>query len=149
VSGVYRDILVAYDGSADAERALEQAILLARDQNARLTLLTVLAPPSGFALLNPTATEELQRCGAGAERALRAAAEGVPDDVSVTTLLLEGSPARRIVERVREGGHDLIVMGSHGRGRLGGVLLGSVSRQVMQHSPVPVLLAHAPTPARV
>jgi nucleotide-binding universal stress UspA family protein len=36
-------------------------------------------------------------------------------------------------------------MGSHGRGRLGGVLLGSVSQQVLHHSPVPVLLAHAAT----
>jgi nucleotide-binding universal stress UspA family protein len=65
-------------------------------------------------------------------------------DVGVCTLLLEGPPAKRIVERVREGRHDLVVMGSHGRGRLGSALLGSVSQQVVQHSPVPVLAIHGP-----
>lgn len=144
MSGLYRNILVAYDGSPDAERALDQAIALARDQHALLTLLTVVPPQSAFAALSPAAAEEAQRCRADSDRVLRTAADGVPSDLSVTTLLLGGPPARRIVERAREGGHDLIVMGSHGRGRLGGVLLGSVSQQVLHHSPVPVLLAHAP-----
>jgi len=70
----------------------------------------------------------------------------VPGEVSVTTLMLDGPPARRIVDRARDGHHDLIVMGSHGRGRIGGVLLGSVSQQVLHDSPVPVLLAHAFAP---
>lgn len=145
MSGVYHDILVAYDGSPDAEHALDQAIALAGDQHARLTLLTVFPPLSGFAVLAPSGTEEIQRCREGFGQTLRAAAERVPADVSVTTLMLDGPPARRIVERARAAGHDLIVMGSHGRGRLGGVLLGSVSQQVLHHSPVPVLLAHAAT----
>jgi nucleotide-binding universal stress UspA family protein len=79
----------------------------------------------------------------GFERALRSAVARVPDDLSVTTRVLEGAPAQRIVDCVRADGHDLIVMGSHGRGRLAGALVGSVSQQVVHHSPVPVLVCHA------
>jgi nucleotide-binding universal stress UspA family protein len=64
--------------------------------------------------------------------------------VSVTTLLVEGSPARALVQRACSGEYDLIVMGSHGHGRLHGALLGCVSQKVLHASPVPVLLARAP-----
>src|SRR4051794_28872038 len=75
---------------------------------------------------------------------LRRAAESLPADVSVTTLLVEGSPARALVQRACSEEYDLIVMGSHGHGRLHGALLGCVSQKVLHASPVPVLLARAP-----
>jgi nucleotide-binding universal stress UspA family protein len=81
----------------------------------------------------------------GFESALRHATDSVPSDVPVTTLCVEGSPAARIIEQARENGHDLIVMGSHGRGRLGDALLGSVSREVVHRSPVPVLIVRRDT----
>jgi len=71
----------------------------------------------------------------------------LPEDVSVTTLLVEGPPARALVERSRSGAFDLIVMGSHGHGRLHTSLLGCVSQKVMQASPIPVLLIRAPQEA--
>jgi len=142
MSGLYRNILVAVDGSADSQRALEQAVELARDQHARLTLVAVV-PPIGFAPFAPSACEQVAHVHACYERILRDATAAVPDDIGLTTLLLEGPPAKRIVERVREGGHDLVVMGSHGRGRLGSAFLGSVSQQVVHNCPVPVLACHA------
>jgi nucleotide-binding universal stress UspA family protein len=75
---------------------------------------------------------------------LRRAADSLPGDVSVTTLLVEGSPARALVQRACSEEYDLIVMGSHGHGRLHGALLGCVSQKVLHASPVPVLLARAP-----
>jgi hypothetical protein len=71
---------------------------------------------------------------------LRSAADSVPPDVGLTTRVLRGNPAEVILQSVREGDYDLVVMGSHGHGRLHRALLGSVSFRVLQDSPVPVML---------
>jgi nucleotide-binding universal stress UspA family protein len=138
MSSLYRTILVAVDGSPDARAALEHAVGLAHDQNARLTLLSVVPPVPSSALLSGAAPQTLQACFADCLAELR---DSVPDDVSLTTRLLEGPPARRIAETARD--HDLVVMGTHGRGRVGEALLGSVSREVVHLSNVPVLLIRA------
>jgi nucleotide-binding universal stress UspA family protein len=67
----------------------------------------------------------------------------VPEDVSVSTIVRRGPAAKAILERVETGEHDLVVMGSRGLGQAGALLLGSVSRAVLTHSPVPVLIARA------
>ena len=139
----YRSMLVAYDGSPDADHALDQAIALARDEHACLTLLAVIPPAVGFSPFAPAPSDQATWIRDGFESSLRRATERVPDDISVTTRLIEGAPAKRIVDCVREGGHDLVVIGSHGRGRLAGAVVGSVSQQVIHHSPVPVLVCHA------
>src|SRR4051812_50028176 len=78
------------------------------------------------------------------ELRLRAAADQVPDDLPLTTRLLDGDPPRELLRAAREGEHDLIVMGSRGRGRMTSALLGSVSNRVMHDSPVPVMIVHQP-----
>jgi nucleotide-binding universal stress UspA family protein len=137
----YRNILVAHDGSVDAEAALAHAIELARDQRACLTLLTVVPPPhqAGNASI-PVLPIEQADSRDFFSGALRSGAEKVPDDIGLRTQLLSGNPAETIMRVVREQGHDLVVMGSHGHGRLHRALLGSVSYRVLHDSPVPVLL---------
>ena len=75
---------------------------------------------------------------------LRAAADKVPDDLSITTRLLDGDPAREILRAAREGGHDVVVLGSRGRGRVTAALLGSVSNRVMHEAGVTVIVIHPP-----
>jgi nucleotide-binding universal stress UspA family protein len=134
---IYRHILVAVDGSPDAEAALAHATALARDQNARITLLTVAPAPATAA-------------GAGASQPpdpldlhaslLREATASIPDDVGVTTRLERGDAAETILKVATENDHDLIAMGSHGHSRFHRALIGSVSERVLKTSPVPVLL---------
>jgi nucleotide-binding universal stress UspA family protein len=138
---VFRSILVALDGSASAANALEEAIAIARRDGARLTLISVAAPPrframSPYVLPYPTEEDLLT----AAERIVEEAQALVPDDVPVCTVVRRGPAAQAIVDRVICGEHDLVVMGTHGRGRLRAFLLGSVSRSVAARSPAPVLI---------
>jgi nucleotide-binding universal stress UspA family protein len=146
--GCYHQILVALDGSPDAESALRHAVTLARDQNARLTLLTVAPPvatPVGAAASAPPDLLDVH------SKILREATESLPEDIGVTTRLERGDAAETILRVVREDGQNLIVMGSHGHSRFHRALLGSVSERVLRASAVPVLLMRAgkeaPVPA--
>jgi nucleotide-binding universal stress UspA family protein len=143
MSSLYRSILVAVDGSPDAEAALTHAAALARDQHARLTLLTAIPPMPASALLASGAAPPRSEVIRHYAEVLRRATDSLPRDVSVTTLLVEGAPARALIHRAESGEFDLIVMGSHGHGRLHGALLGCVSQKVLHASPVPVLLTRA------
>ena len=143
---MFRNILVAVDGSPHADRALSEAIDIARGSRARLTIITAVGEPrTGMTMalaagaaagLGPALLHE-------ADRLLRAAADRVPDDISVTTILTEDPIRSAIMARIREGHHDLVVMGSRGRGTVRSAVLGSVSHHVLHHSPVPVLIVHA------
>ena len=134
---LYRNILVAIDGSPDAEAALRHAAALARDQNARLTLLTVAPNPANTAGVGGAAPPDPLDLHV---KALREATDSVPDDTSVTTLLERGDPAHAILATAEKGGHDLIVMGSHGHGRVLRALLGSVSAKVLEKATLPVMI---------
>lgn len=137
----YHRILVAIDGSPDAEAALHHAVTLARDQNALVTLLTVAPPPATPIGVGASAPPDMLDFHT---KLLREATDSIPDDVGVTTRLERGNPAETILAIAREGDHDLLVMGSHGHSRVHRALLGSVSEKVLKASTVPVLLMRSP-----
>lgn len=60
--------------------------------------------------------------------------------LTITHSLVQGRPAERIVEAVKDGQYDLIVMGSRGIGGIKGVLLGSVADRVADHATCPVMI---------
>jgi nucleotide-binding universal stress UspA family protein len=147
---MFHNILVAVDGSAHAEQALGEAVDLAQAEHARLTLVTgVDSPPSGVYLGNPGEAlgRLVERLEAEAAEVLSAARDRVPDDVPVTTRLTHDPIRAALVAEIETGGHDLVVMGSRGRGTLGSAVLGSVSHFVLHHSPIPVLIVHVPQDA--
>ena len=116
----YRNVLVAFDGSPEAELALAHAVAMAQVYRAQ-------ARASSPSCRRRRCSPGRRRAGCAASTtpsrrssttALREAADGVPDDLSVTTQLLDGDPARELLRAAREGDHDVIVMGSRGRGRV-------------------------------
>jgi nucleotide-binding universal stress UspA family protein len=143
---VFRNILVAVDGSPDSDQALAQAIDLAESERSRLTLFSaVVMPPASayFGAGGGVAATLARDAEAETEKILRTAAQRVPDRVSLSTVL-SGEPVRQaLIHQIEEGAHDVVVMGSRGRGAVRSALLGSVSHYVLHHSPVPVLVVHA------
>jgi nucleotide-binding universal stress UspA family protein len=143
---MFRNILVAIDGSPDADRALAEAIDMADCEHARLTLFSAVTMPPAVAytgVSGDVVTRLTQEAEAETEHVLRAALERVPESVSVTSVR-SGDPARpALLRQLKQGGYDLVVMGSRGRGALRSALLGSVSHYILHHSPVPVLIVHA------
>jgi nucleotide-binding universal stress UspA family protein len=149
---MFHDILVAIDGSPDADEALRQAIDLAESQRARLTLFSaVVTVPtvaymgaSGSVLASGNVLPDLTRgAEAEAEATMHAAVELVPDDIPLSTVLSREPVRHALIDQIAAGPHDLLVMGSRGRGALRSALLGSVSHYALHHSPVPVLIVHA------
>jgi nucleotide-binding universal stress UspA family protein len=142
---MFHNILVAVDGSPDAEQALTEAIDLAKCEGTPITLITAVAQVPTTAHM--TAGEEIGRvvedAHADAEEILRRACERVPAAVSVTAVLAERPIRAALIDQIAEGEHDLVVMGSRGRGAVRAALLGSVSHYVLHHSSVPVLIIHA------
>jgi nucleotide-binding universal stress UspA family protein len=146
---MFRRILVAFDGSQHAQAALADAIELAQANRARLTVLTVVPDDNlwlGAAVEVPVNLGGLESTAREYAATLDRAVQSVPADVPVTKRLRRGVAAMAILAEVRDHDHDLIVMGSRGRGGLRSLLLGSVSHAVLHSSPVPVLVVrHCPT----
>ena len=141
----YRHVLVAFDASPEAELALAHAIAIAQASRARLGIVTVVPPPPLLSWQVPGGMQGVHASAqAELEKRLRAAADRVPDDLSLTTRLLDGDPAREILRACRDGDHDVIVIGSRGRGRVTTAVLGSVSNHVMHEADVPVIVVHRP-----
>jgi nucleotide-binding universal stress UspA family protein len=143
---MFHNILVCVDGSVHAERALREAIDLATASHGRLTILTAIPRPPywaastvAVAAIEPLASELSQE----ARQHLRHAVDRVPLSIPVTSILSEKPIREAIMDRLRTGHHDLLVMGSRGRGALTASVLGSVSHYALNHSQVPVLIIHA------
>jgi nucleotide-binding universal stress UspA family protein len=147
---MFRRILVAVDGSAHADAALAQAIDLARTEHAQLTVMTAVTAISPTTYATPGVTPGLlEAARADADAILRAARGQVPDDLPVRTVLTEQPVRNALIHEIKCGHHDLVVMGSRGRGAVRSALLGSVSHYVLHHSPAPVLIVHAEHPPQI
>jgi nucleotide-binding universal stress UspA family protein len=146
---MFKRILVAVDGSSHSERALSEAIDLAQQGDADLTLATVVPPISTLALGSgfapapdyQTLSDDLDR---EYRELLESEATKLPEGQRFRAVMLRGRPAEAIVDEVKAGGHDVVVIGSRGRGGLRSMILGSVSQEVLHASPVPVLVVHIP-----
>ena len=142
---MFHNILVAVDGSTHSDLALAQAIDLAECERSRLTVMTgiVPVPVAAFAASTVALPEAIYSAHAEAQSVIRQARDRVPDDIPVTTIVTEEPIRCALVEQVKAGRHDLVVLGSRGRGAVRSALLGSVSHYVLHHSPAPVLIVHA------
>ena len=147
------NILVPVDFSAHSDRAFRYAATLAHRLGAKLALLHVVEDPLVTGAWNaevyvPNVPELLNNLISGAERQLATLKESATAlGVTTETAVITGRPAHTIVEQAKDGGFDLIVMGTHGRTGLSHVVMGSVAERVVQKANCPVLTMRAVTPA--
>jgi nucleotide-binding universal stress UspA family protein len=143
----FRQLLVAVDGSPNAELALAAAITAAVRDNAAITLICVapdvVADAARFPWPAPLVPSNQEEADQQAERILREAIELVPDDVPVTRVMKRGRAGQQIVAHATESNYDALLLGARGVGRVE-AMLGSVSQYVMHHATIAVFVAHAP-----
>jgi len=143
MEGIKR-ILIATDGSEQTRDAVNQGLQLAKLLGAKVTALYVVdqtplqsvpADSSVVFSIHSLLEDEGKKA---IEEIVRA---GKEIGVDVAPLILEGSPARKIVEEAAN--HDLVVIGTLGRSGLSKLLIGSVAERVTRYAPCPVLVVRA------
>lgn len=136
---MYDRIVVPTDGSEGMGRVLAHAADLARAHGATLDFVYVVNAAAFANLPMETSWEGVRESLREEGEAALDSAEGTVQRVSTERHVLEGGPAREIVAYADRSGADLVVMGTHGRGGINRILLGSVAERVVRSSPVPVL----------
>lgn len=155
---MYEHILVALDGSANAEKVLPNVQAIAEKFGSTITLLRAVASPEELALavstapvigqplvaypiagIDPTEMSDAERDDAGRYLA-QISAHLTSKGLQVATVEPEGPPADAILNYAREHNCNLIAMTTHGRGGLGRLIMGSVADDVLRRSYCPLLL---------
>jgi nucleotide-binding universal stress UspA family protein len=140
-------ILLATDGSAHAEKALEYTRDLALRDDAQVIVVHAFGRAPSYP------SYQAGQWGDQIMAGLMAAGQAVADEaarkleqacVQVDVEVMEGPAADAIISVASIREPDLIVMGSRGHGELASLLLGSVSHRVLAHTQVPVLVVRAP-----
>lgn len=139
--GRYERILVPTDGSEATREAIEHAVGLAAEHDATVYALYVVNSASFASLPMESSWESVASMMNEEGAAALEVVEGIAEEqgVPVETELVDGSPSKVIVRFAEDNDCDLIVMGTHGRGGIDRLLLGSVAESVVRSSSVPVL----------
>ena len=143
---MFKHVLLPTDGSKLSETAVRSGVQFAKSINARVTGCSVVPKLHFFNYDSdmPTTIKEqaIQECKLQTENHLdfvrkTAKEAGVPCDTVCGT---SDQPYDAIVKAAEEKGCDLIMMASHGRRGVSGLLIGSETQKVLTHSKIPVLV---------
>lgn len=140
----FKRILVAVDDSECAARAADVGVELAKSLKAQVGFVHVFDPSVGPGATWGVPADRLTEMSEQAAKHLVAAfRERTLIRSGVREFVDSGKPASKIIEIANSWHADLIVMGSHGRGKMEGLLMGSVSQEVLHHARCPVLVVQA------
>jgi nucleotide-binding universal stress UspA family protein len=148
-----KKILIALDYDPTAEKIAKTGYALATAMKAEVVLVHVIAEPAYYSSMEysimgftgfmgfsdvdiPVVVDELKK---ESQRFLDQSKEHL-GDASIKTRVMEGVFADSILEAAKSESADIIVMGSHGRGGLDKLIMGSVAEKVLHHSSVPLFI---------
>ncbi|MGZ4856841.1 MAG: universal stress protein [Methanobacteriaceae archaeon] len=141
---MYKKILLATDGSEDANKAAKHAIWIAKSSNAELTVLHVLETSklpeietiTTESALRDLLTQEAKRVFSNVSNIIKSS----DCHVKVNYKRESGNPADMIIKTVEKEKIELVVMGTAGKHGLSRFWLGSVAENVVRYAPCPVLV---------
>ncbi|MBD3384730.1 hypothetical protein GF407_07360 [candidate division KSB1 bacterium] len=121
---MFKNILLAYDGSAHANKAMLYSGHIAEMLKAKITIITVYEDQQVVEHYSREAEKYLSNY-----------------QIAINHINVSGSHARQIVEYAEKSNQSLIAIGAYGHSRLKQALLGSTTGYILGHSKCPVLLA--------
>ena len=143
---MYKNMLIATDGSELAGKAIAAGFALARELGSAITVVTVTEPWTAYVsgevgLAFPV--DEYEKSARESAAHILGGVSKLAHKAGLTCATIHAKdqyPSDGILETAKARGCDLIVMASHGRRGLGRLLLGSQTVRVLTHSNVPVLV---------
>lgn len=147
---MFQKILVGVDGSESSLKAVSLAAALSETHCAQLVLVHVVQISAiADQALRISATEHLKDNPKGIlerlsqdvlDKARKHALQAGAVEEQLTTVTTDGDQARQLIQAAKRRKADLIVLGTRGRGRMEGLLLGSVSQKIAALAPCPCLI---------
>lgn len=133
-----RTIVLGYDGSEGADQAVGLASMLARQNNARIFVVTAFRGTR----IDGLGEQAGRRISTAAETAREAVAKLRAAGIEAEPEALEGPAGEALLRVAETRDADLVVVGRRGHGLVAEVLLGSTSEYIVRQAKVPVLVAH-------
>jgi nucleotide-binding universal stress UspA family protein len=147
-------VLLAVDGSKEGGSPIQELLRRAWPPGTQVRVISVVHPvPLVADPVLVIAASHMESLKEEEQRAARAVADAAAEiseaapQLDVSTVILEGSPKKLIVEEAERWGADLILVGSHGHGPMGRFLLGSVAHAVTLYAPCSVEVVRPPRSA--
>lgn len=139
---MFSKILVPVDGSDISYRALESALFLSERLGAKITAIHVIEKvPTVYIQSQKILDEILETHKNESQKILdECSSIATKKGIAISTTLLEGNPASKILEFSQMEKYEVIIIGNRGMGHFKELILGSVSSKILHHSACPVLL---------
>jgi len=140
---IFKNILVPYDGTSFSNRAFRKALDIAKKDNSKITIFTVIegeySAIMGYSKINPQVIKKQQSAAKKYIYKLESSAKN--SGVSITVKIKQGTKiVKEILDFAKSKKFNLIVMGSHGRTGINKLILGSVSNGVVQQAKCSVMV---------
>lgn len=134
-------IIVAYDGSIFAQKAIDKAVEFAKKEESNIICIYVVEDfcPIGLTEVDCNIIRDLQTKEANAVMS-SAVEKFQTEGIKVTEIIEKGNPAEMIIDVAKREGADLIIAASHGKHGVKKFAFGSVTARLIEHSTVPVLV---------
>jgi nucleotide-binding universal stress UspA family protein len=135
----FKKIVIAYDGSAQSDKATESALALAQSLDAKVLLFAVARPPEPATMVEVDAM--LDDAREHFEEQFKKILQRAKDlDVELRSDIAVGHPVEQIVHRAETDHVDLIVLGRRGKSRFERMLVGSTAEKVLRYAHCPVMV---------